>query len=298
MAKSKRKFLIGAAFLASFGAGAQAADLNPIVIEAPEPLPIAHHGPASSGGWYIRGDVGYAWNDLDGVHFLQGTGTPFVAMRDFRTATLDDSWMIGGGVGYNIAKHLRADLTLDYITEADFTGSTTGYCTGANYNPLVDPNCTSSDAATRTALLLLANAYVDLGTYHGFTPYVGAGIGGAHVKWSNLANTLPTDSNEGRNGATIHPGNSDWRFAYSLMAGASYCVTDAVELDGSYRFTHIEGGDMFGLVSNGGPGYDKSTKMHQIRAGVRYNFGGHNHRCAPKVAYMPQPTFHQPAVYK
>jgi len=28
-------------------------------------------------------------------------------------------------------------------------------------------------------MLLLANAYVDIGTWHGVTPYVGAGIGGA-----------------------------------------------------------------------------------------------------------------------
>ncbi|MDZ7823233.1 MAG: hypothetical protein U5K75_03775 [Ahrensia sp.] len=41
-----------------------------------------------------------------------------------------------------------------------------------------------------TALTALANAYVDLGTFNGYiTPYVGAGIGGARVTWSNLSNT-------------------------------------------------------------------------------------------------------------
>ena len=37
-----------------------------------------------------------------------------------------------------------------------------------------------------SALLLLANAYVDIGTWHGVTPYVGAGIGGAHIKWDTV----------------------------------------------------------------------------------------------------------------
>ena len=104
------------------------------------------------------------------------------------------------------------DLTGDYWFKSDFEGSTSGFC--ADGLP-----CTSSDKSSVEVFLLLANAYVDLGTYNGFTPYVGAGIGGAYVKWDELTNTT-------RDGSFKHEGGGDWRFAYAAMAGVSYCLTE------------------------------------------------------------------------
>ena len=36
-------------------------------------------------------------------------------------------------------------------------------------------SCTSADSSSYSMLILMANAYADLGKYHGITPYVGAG---------------------------------------------------------------------------------------------------------------------------
>ena len=58
--------------------------------------------------------------------------------------------------------------------DSDFDGSTSGICGGVV--------CASTDHSSYSAWLLLANAYADIGTWYGFTPYVGAGIGGAHVQ--------------------------------------------------------------------------------------------------------------------
>ncbi len=128
--------------------------------------------------------------------------------------------------------------------KSKFTGQTTG--TGGSCGA---PTCVSTDESSYSALLLLANAYADLGTYHGITPYVGAGIGGAHLKWDDLRNTV--------NGTTtVHRGTKSWRFAYALMAGASYCLTDKLKLDVGYRYARIEGGKMFGYATGAGPGYD------------------------------------------
>ncbi|MDZ7823234.1 MAG: opacity family porin [Ahrensia sp.] len=41
-------------------------------------------------------------------------------------------------------------------------------------------------------------------------------------------------------------GSSDWRFAYALMAGASYAVNKNFSLDVGYRYKKIQGGHMFG----------------------------------------------------
>src|SRR5258707_557319 len=110
---------------------------------------------------------------------------------------------------------------------------------------------------------------------------VGAGIGGARVKWDDVRDPNTTEFN---------PGVSSWRFAYALMAGASYCLTDKLILDAGYRFSHIQGGRMFEWdASSSGPGFDRGINTHEVRGGLRYQFGGNNGCAAPVVAYQPEP---------
>ena len=107
-----------------------------------------------------------------------------------------------------------------------------------------------------------------IGTWYGITPYVGAGIGGAWVEWDDLNNTLDDGS------FTRHRGGSDWRFAYALSAGASYCLTEQLKFDAGYRFSHIQGGKMFEFAAGtAGPGYDDGIYAHEVRGGLRYQFG-------------------------
>jgi len=268
-AKSKAA-LLGVFFLASISAPAAAADLyEPPVVPAPV------YQPVETGGWYIRGDVDYHWSQMRGAGYTTYPGAGCVVCtpgNDFDSTKLKGSWSLGAGIGYKINSYLRTDLTADYWFKSDFTGksSSSGPC-GGGPGP-----CNSTDRSSMSALLLLANAYVDLGTWHGVTPYLGAGIGGAHVKWDDFKSTV------------VQPGASDWRFAYALMAGASYCLTHNLDLDVGYRFTHINGGKMFGYANNVGPAYDKGMNVHEVRAGLRYNFGGSDRDgCGEQTAYMP-----------
>jgi opacity protein-like surface antigen len=259
-----------------------AADLAPIepVPEMPPEVTVTE-----STGWYLRGDVGYGFTDMRGARYFQGSNANEV---DFDNAELRDSWTVGGGVGYQINNYFRTDLTLDYLTKADFRGSTTGLC-GA---PL--EACTSRDVSSLTAWTLMANAYVDLGTYGVFTPYVGGGIGGTYVKWKNLRNVSCQDDGGGCDDEVIHGGRGNWRFSYALMAGASIDVTCNVKADIGYRFLHVDGGSMFGYASNGGPGRDKGFNVHEARVGARYLFGG-----CQQASYEPPPEIPlQPSVYK
>lgn len=275
--------LLGTVAAALFAHGANAAD----VIEAPEPAPVIVeqapvHAPSGASGWYLRGDIDYHWSDVDSIEYI--TYGPPAGTGAFTSTELDGSWSIGGGVGYKMNDYLRADLTVDYLADSDFTGSTSGICGGVP--------CTSVDTSSYSALLVLANAYVDLGTYGGFTPYIGAGIGGAHVSWDDLTNDDGTT-------VTTHGGASNWRFAYALHAGTSYCVTDNLDLDVGYRYSHIEGGRMFEFAPIAGPGYDDGIDNHEVRAGLRYKFGGHGRGCGEKVvAYEPAPVDYNPPVYK
>lgn len=267
---AKRAFF--AAMLAGVAMPAFAADImEPPIVEAPPP--VAYEEP-SYGAWYIRGDVDYHWSDLGGADYITygpppGTGT-------FDSTDLRGAMSIGAGVGYQVTKYFRTDLTGDYWFESDFDGQTSGTCGGLP--------CVSSDSSSYSAFVLLANAYVDLGTYSGFTPYVGAGIGGAHVKWDTLRNTVDGITTE-------HEGADNWRFAWALMAGASYCLTSNLQLDGGYRYTNISKGRMFEYAPVAGPGFDGGFDVHEVRAGLRYSFGGANPNCAaPVVAYEPPPV--------
>ncbi len=260
-----------------------AADLyQPDIPQAPyiEPqvVPVA-----SSGGWYLRGDGFYAWNKLRGANYFQGSNSSLV---DFTTSGIKDSYGLGGGVGYQMNSMLRADLTADYMFSSDFRGATKGSC-GAG------AACTSTDIAKFNAISIMANAYVDLGTYYSITPYLGAGIGGTHINWSNLSNTSCSDTTGVCDATETHDGRSSWRFTYALMAGASVDLTCNLKADVGYRYRHVAAGDMFGYKSNGGPGYDKGMDIHEGRVGLRYAFGNN---CQQPMAYVPPPV--EPIIYK
>lgn len=260
---------------AAYAADVYQAEPQPAYVDAPE---VAV---AEASGWYLRGDLGYSFNKLRGARYFQGSNDNEV---DFTTASIKDSFWVGGGVGYQVNSYLRTDLTFDYMLKSDFDGSTTGSCG-------VSVACTSSDLSAMRAYTLMANAYVDLGTYAYFTPYIGGGIGGSYVKWDNLRNTSCADDGSGCDDTVEHGGRGSWRFAYQLMAGASIDVTCNVKADVGYRFRHTAGGDMFGYNLGGGPGSDKGFYSHSVHAGARYLFGG----CETPVAYEPPPEL---PVYK
>ena len=282
-----KKSLIGLAAVLIASSPAFAADLY-----QPEPMPVQPiEEPvevASTSGWYLRGDAGYSFNRIHGAKFYQGSNA---FERDFDHTKLRDSFTLGAGVGYQVNSYLRTDVTFDYLFRSKFDGSTTGG--GAAAGACVGP-CTSRDYASLTAYSLLANAYVDIGTYGSITPYVGAGIGGTYVKWKNLRNTACADDGSGCDGTVTHGGRGSWRFTYALMAGASIDVTCNLKADVGYRYRHIEGGNMFGYAANGGPGSDKGLSSHEGRVGMRYIFNGCDQQAYIPPAEIPM----QPPVYK
>lgn len=278
--------LVGLVAALTISTSAFAADLYQPVAPL-EPVSAPEVTVSEASGWYLRGDVGYSMNKLRGANFFQGSNASLV---DFASSELNDSAMLGVGVGYQVTNYLRTDLTFDHTFKSDFKGSTTGTC-----NPGAGSvACTSSDISSMRAYSLMANAYVDLGTYASITPYVGAGIGGAYVKWDNLKNTACANNGSGCTPTDEHGGQADWRFAYALMAGASYDLTCNLKADAGYRYRHIAGGNMFGYLNNGGPGYDKGINQHEFRVGARYVFNGCSAQAYEPSVVPPSP----PMVYK
>ena len=118
-------------------------------------------------------------------------------MNSFDRADIDDSFNLGIGIGYQVTDYLRVDVTGDYVFEADVKGNScvqtvNKVCGGGAY--FGQPTGTFKDNTSVERFDLLANAYLDLGTYGSITPYVGAGIGGSHVNYDKLSNIAPRRS--------------------------------------------------------------------------------------------------------
>ena len=253
---------------------AVAADYDPPVFveQAEEVVPVE-----VGSGWYLRGDIGYIVSQDTGRYEYRISAGGTSTDSSFNSASLDNDFTFGGGVGYQFNEWFRADATVDGF-RSDFSGSTrsAGPCSD-------DPNldgtgCRSSDSADMSAISVMANGYVDLGTYAGFTPYLGAGLGFSYVSWSDLASknfcvdgdaACPDSAFVDSSSAG---GESDWRFTYALMAGASYDLPNNWKVDVGYRYKQIDNGDMFKWASDDVSikGKDSDLAQHEIRVGLRY----------------------------
>ena len=213
------KPVLAAALIALRGVPAFAAD---IVEPAPPPVYQSRRRISAAGIFAATSTIiGRISRGVDYITYgVTCCGLPDPGSNSFDFGEPDGAFSLGAGVGYQITNYLRTDLTADYWFDSDFTA-----------RPRTPAASPPSDTSSWSAWLLLANAYADLGTCYGFTPYIGAGIGGAHIDWDDLHNTIAGVT-------TVHEGADDWRFAWALMAGTAYCLTDNLKLDVGYRYSH------------------------------------------------------------
>src|SRR5215510_9043121 len=90
---------------------ARAADMPPIIQQAP--LAVEEFG----SGWYLRGDIGYRINRPSNIWWWGGD-TVF-------DGPIENNVTVGGGIGLK-SRWLRADVTVDYGTRANFQATVPG----------------------------------------------------------------------------------------------------------------------------------------------------------------------------
>ena len=264
--------LIAVLLLGGSGA-AYSADLDNILYGSQPPTTK----PVEIGnGWYLRGDVGYNFsNDGDAGPFrMFDFGTLTYSSVNYSSTEFDSSVTWGFGVGYQLNNWFRVE-GLATVSNGSFDGrstSATVQCTGL----AAGTGCSTNGSADYRAWGLMANGYIDIGTYSGFTPYVGAGIGSTLVDYGDYRVTeTPTVGLPFR---TTHEGQSEWRFTYALMAGVAYEFARNWKVDLGYKYTNIDGGDMYRFDSasraagaRGVQGTDDGFSTHQILASLRYS---------------------------
>ena len=122
------------------------------------------------------------WHRISSSYKLDYLPAPANAGNGFRfeQSSSSDGFFIGGGVGYEWNNWLRFDGTVEYRakTRVKAFGSYPaggGFIAGTDF---YDGNLKS--------WVFLANAYVDLGTWNCFTPFVGFGIGATYNTMADL----------------------------------------------------------------------------------------------------------------
>ncbi len=246
-------------------------------------------------GWYLRGDIAWA-REKDPVIFPDG------ALG--QAAKVTNSWSTSIGGGYKFNNWFRADLTYDYrkptvsnITSAEFAcpveirglNDTDGITPIGIY--AINNQCRAQQNSRLNRYALLANAYLDLGTWAGVSPYIGAGAGVSYGKvsgnydWIDQANQThygpnlvipagfpivwmdafgnpvpPGTANFGVQDRRAAISKNQFNMAWALMAGVAYDVSPNAKIDMGYRYLNL------GRFGNG----TKSATVSEYRIGVRY----------------------------
>lgn len=249
-------------------------------IAADMPLPV-YKAPVvlQTGGWYLRGDIGMTNQSVGELTSPAFTSNVTVLQKDV------SSGMLGGlGLGYQFNNWFRADVTGEYRGGTTFRGldSYTAFGGGANdYH------------GTKSEWLFMANAYIDLGTWWCFTPFVGAGIGYSRNTIDNFR-----DVNAPNLAVGYADSNSQWEMAWALHAGIAYKVTPNFTAEFAYRYVNLgdfASGDMIGY--NGvntvyNPINLNNVVSHDFKLGLRWNL-------SPVEPYAPlaMPAYSPPAAY-
>lgn len=272
-----------ALFLATLAIGASSAARAADLLPPPPPLPPVPAPVADFGGWYIRADVGVG--ALQGDEFrstlspdLVSYSQPVFPNQAYYSpafASLGDTTFFGAGVGYQYNSWLRGDLTGEYRNEAT-------YRRGINYVAFDGSFGPGSDVYTAglSTALFMANAYVDLGCWHGLTPYVGGGIGLAAHNFRNL-----TDQGSA-GGFGYAADSSPTNFAWAVMGGLSFNVTPNLKLDLGYRYLDMGSIHSNPIVTLVPPQFQEvqyfHIASHDVHLGLRYMFGE-----TPRPAAVP-----------
>ena len=213
---------------------AMAADM-PGLVPPPDPTATILPSPAA---WYLRGDLGYYRGRIDGAQSAPGFASP-------SSSALGDG--LTGGLGLGLTtRWLRTDLTVDYAG-LKYTGT------------VATPDDTTAKVSAITALI---NGYLDLGTWYGLTPYVGAGAGMSSLRAYDYASAAAPPFTGGLS-------HTQLKFAWALMGGVGYAVAPNILVDLGYRY--IDFGDVTTASDASGAMILKNLAAHEVRVGVRWS---------------------------
>lgn len=229
------------------------------------------------GGWYLRGDIGFSNQKVRAV--TPSFVDPGITVASTQGLGFDSAGIFGLGAGYRVNNWFRADVTGEYRGSANMHGLDIVAFNGV-------AGFTDEYRASKSEWLVLANAYVDLGTWWCVTPFIGAGVGASRNTISNFL-----DVNTPNAGVAFAPTASKWDLAWAVHAGLAYKVTPNLTLELAYRYVDLGSGVTGALTdftgfTRGRTMQFKDITSNDLKFGVRWNFDN------------PQPVYQPPLIRK
>lgn len=282
----RARFMVLLAALVVLAAGtAHAADYHP---PPPAPPPYIPPPPPQEccDSWYLRGFVGAGMMSGSDAQFIQNAANN--SNFAFDSTSYSDQMFIGGGVGYAVNNWLRIEGTAEYRSKARVFAF--GHFTDGGGFALDDYE------GYIKSWVFLANAFVDLGTWDCWTPFVGAGVGAAYNTLTNF-----TDIDPSRAGFGTGPDASEWHLAWALYAGVSYAVSKNFNVDFTYRYLNF--GSITGTINCfqgcSAPDSFKFDKLYSndFMIGLRWTCCDTT-PAPPRYVYQPPPAYIPPPSYQ
>ncbi len=129
------------------------------------------------------------------------------------------------------------------------------------------------------SVVVMANGYIDLGTWYGVVPFIGGGIGTAFHQLSGFSDQGFGNAAGGYGFARVKHSQT---LAWAAMAGLSYSVTAEPEARLALGYRYMNLGDVHSGVVNcvnqdcGGATYKvkEVVTSHDVRLGMRWLLGG------------------------
>ncbi len=225
---------LGSAIVLALCAPAMAADIYDGGLKGGYDVPP----PPSDRGIYIKGYVGQANPDVGDLWTDRFDSSFSVQHKEIKSSPL-----YGIGVGWQARHWLRFDGTIEYRGDAMFVGQDLYTIGGPGANEY---------SADIKSWLGLANAYIDMGNWCGFTPYIGAGIGFASVSVNGLRDD-GINAPAGNSPSVAFAGDkTSTNLAWAIHAGVSYDVTPQFVVDLAYRYTDLGSAQSGAIVTYDG----------------------------------------------
>ena len=223
--------------------------------------------------WYLRGFVGAGLNNTFNLDYETVTGATLQHHSN------SDAYFVGGAFGYEWNNWLRFDVSGEYRAKSRVYAFVT-----------YPPSGIDEYQGNLKSWIFLGNAFVDLGTWNCFTPFVGAGIG---VAYNSLVDFSDVNPNGGY-GFGRNPG--EWHMAWALYAGVGYNVTKNFKIDLTYRYLNY--GSITDTVDCSVTCTQDSFKFgalssHDIMLGLRWTCCETTPQ-QPRYVYTPPPQYAPP----
>jgi OmpA-OmpF porin, OOP family len=214
----------------------------------------AHAAEAVHQGWYVG---------LDDVVGLQ-TDSDSKVGGTTDIVKYNAGWGVSGSGGYAFGNGIRTEGEVTY--RRNQVDKVTGVGAGSQ-----------ADGHLRN-INFMANGLYDFYTGTRFTPYIGAGVGGALVNAENIYTV---------NGRTLD--SEKFTFAYQGIAGLQFALDKHWSFTTDYRYVRTLDPK---FKTNAGDKAETENASHNILIGLRYQFGGEP---APAPAPAPVPAQAAPA---